>query len=330
MQEEQKKYKISFEGKEPDIVSENTEKNQSGCTPTYCTICNKQIDKYGRRKEDFKKPGWVFCPKHGWIQEGTYVKEMDIEKPLRLSIEEVQDDHDKNKKPPKKVEYEILPEIETPNEFLIEKERQQEIEFPSKEQPQTVDLSTNVARNKLTLIGIIVSVIFFFVIVSFLIGYFVWEGTSREMIEIKSMQALAHNKKLKITQDQSKIPDLSQESASQKKSTVEVSDLSVSKQTRAKEEIIRKSPQVQKPFNATYSVQVGAFTNISNARSLENSLKKRGYHCFVSTSNSNGEAKFHKVLIGKFKNRKKAESFSNEITKAVNIQAFVAVWESNI
>jgi cell division protein FtsN len=321
---------MSFEENQSDMVPENIEKNRSGYTPAYCTICNKQIERYGRRKGDFKKLGWVFCPKHGWIQEGTYVKEMDIEKPLRLSIEEVQEDHNKNENPPKKDEFKILTEIETPKEFLIHERRQREVEFSSIEQPQTTDLSTKVTRNKFAFSGIIVSVIFFFVIVSFLLGYFVWKGSSKEMIEMKSKLALAHNKKMTITKDHSKVSDLSQESVSQKKSAVEVSDISASEQTGSEKEMITKSPQAQESLIAIYSVQVGAFTNIANARSLQTTLDKRGYHCYVSTQTSNGDVKLHKVLIGKFSNREKAESFSKKITKTENIRTFVTVWVSNI
>ncbi|MEW6002004.1 MAG: SPOR domain-containing protein [Nitrospirota bacterium] len=35
----------------------------------YCPICDKPIEKYGRRKTDLKKPDWVFCPIHGWMKE---------------------------------------------------------------------------------------------------------------------------------------------------------------------------------------------------------------------------------------------------------------------
>lgn len=320
MQEKQKISKMSIEEKESVIVPEDIEKNRSGYTPTYCTICNKQIEQYGRRKEDFKKPGWVFCPKHGWIQEGIYIKERDLEKPLRLSIEEVQEDHDEKEKLLKKEEFKILPEIKTTKEFPVKEEKQL----------QVADLSTTITRNKFTLVGIIVSVMFFIVIVSFVLGYFVWKDSSKEMLEIKSMQALAHNKKLTITQEQSKVSDLSQELFSKNKSTVLVNDILANEQTGSEEKIITKSPQAQKPFIAMYSVQVGAFTNIAHARSLQNSLDKRRYHCYISTQNSNGEVKLHKVLIGKFSDRKKAGSFSNKIKKAENIQTFVTVWKSNI
>ena len=319
---------MSIEEKESVIVPEDIEKNRSGYTPTYCTICNKQIEQYGRRKEDFKKPGWVFCPKHGWIQEDIYIKEIDFEKPLRLSIEEVQEEHDEKEKLLKKEEFKILPEIKITKEFPVQEEKQQEIEFSSKKQLQAADLSTTITKNKFTLVGIIASFMFF-IIVSFVLGYVVWKDSSKEMLEIKSMQALAHNKKLTITQEQSKVSDLSQKLSSKKKSTVLVNDISANEQTGPEKEIIKETTRAQKPFIAMYSVQVGAFTNIANAKSLQNSLDKRRYHCYISTQNSNGVVKLYKVLIGKFSEREKAESFSKKIKKAENIQTFVTVWESN-
>jgi cell division septation protein DedD len=143
------------------------------------------------------------------------------------------------------------------------------------------------------------------------------------------MQALAHNKNLTIIQEQSKVSDLSQKLSSKKKSTVLVNDISANEQTGSEKEIIKETTRAQKPLIAMYSVQVGAFTNIANAKSLQNSLDKRRYHCYISTQNSNGVVKLYKVLIGKFSEREKAESFSKKIKKAENIQTFVTVWESN-
>jgi cell division protein FtsN len=44
------------------ILQMHEEKNM------YCPICGKEIEKYGRRKKDLKKSGWMFCPIHGWLQ----------------------------------------------------------------------------------------------------------------------------------------------------------------------------------------------------------------------------------------------------------------------
>ena len=331
MIEEQKGPRMHLEEKESDILPEieqsqtsfthensmnpagfkNIEKDQTGDKLTYCTICNKQIEKYGRRKEDFKKPGWVFCPKHGWIQEGVYDKEMDSEKPIRLSIEEVREDHDEHEKPVAQKESNIPPAVDTSKKSTTPEEAQQETKFFNKREHRMADLSTKAARNKLTVIGIIVSVIFFIVIVSFLLGYFVWKDSSTEMLEIKSMQALAHNKKLTITQDKFKVSDSPQGLDSLEKSMV-------------------KNNQIREPLTAIYTIQIGAFTNIAYARSLQNRLANRGYHCYISTPNSKGEGKLHKVLIGNFGNRKRAESLSKKISKTESIQTFVTVWENNI
>jgi hypothetical protein len=330
MIEEQKVPRMHFEGKESDISPEieqsqtsftceeslspagfkNIEKVQTGDKLTYCTICNKQVEKYGRRKEDFKKPGWVFCPKHGWIQEGVYDIEMDSEKPIRLSIEEVREDHDGHEKLVAQKESDIPLAADTSKQSITPEEIQQETIFFNKREHRA-DLSTKAARNKLTVIGIIVSIIFFIVIVSFLLGYFVQKDSSKDMLEIKSMQALAHNKKLAIAQDKFKVSDYPQGLDSTEKSMV-------------------KSNQIREPLTAIYTVQVGAFTNIAYARSLQNRLSNKGYHCFISTPNSKGEGKLNKVLIGKFGNRKRAESLSKKISETENIRVFVTLWENNI
>lgn len=329
MVEKQKGPGMHFEGKESDLLPEieqsqasfthgklmnpaefrNIEIDQTRDKLTYCTICNKQIKKYGRRKKDFKKPGWVFCPKHGWIQEGVYEREMDSEKPIRLSIEEVREEHGEHEMPVAQKEPNISSAIDTPKKSTTPEEAQQETNFFNEREGRMADLSTRAARNKVTVLGITVSVIFFIVIISFLLGYFVWKDSSKKMIEMKSTQALAHNKELTITQDNFKVSDSLQGLDYLKKSMV-------------------KNNQIREPLTAIYTVQVGAFTNIAYARSLQNRLAHRGYHCYIS--NSKGKDKLHKVSIGKFENRKRAESLSKKISKAESIQTFVAVWENNI
>jgi hypothetical protein len=148
MQEEQKEPGIPFEGKESgmlhgieksetpfmheeSIVLERLHKDIEddsllGDTFTYCTICNKQIEKYGRRKEDLKKPGWVFCPKHGWIQEGGYNEKRESENPLSLSIEEVQENYN-------------VHEIEISKKLPRQEDGQQETESSNKRALQIAD-----------------------------------------------------------------------------------------------------------------------------------------------------------------------------------------------
>jgi hypothetical protein len=227
----------------------------------------------------------------------------------------------------KKEEFKILPEIKITKEFQYRKKTTRN-RISQQKRLSVADLSTIITRNKLPG-GIIASVMFFIVIVSLILGYFVWKDSPKEMLEIKSMQGLLITK-MTITEKQSKVSDLSQELFSKIKSTVLVNDISANEQTVSEKEIIRETSQAQKPSIAMYSVQVGAFTNIANAKSLQNSLDKRRYHCYISTQSPNGMVKLHKVLIGKFSDRKKAWSFSKKIKKAENIQPFVTVWKSNI
>jgi cell division septation protein DedD len=236
---------------------------------------------------------------------------MDSEKPIRLSIEEVREDQNDHEKPVAQKEFDITPEEDTSKKSITPEEVQQETIFFNKKEHRMADLSAKAVRNKLTIIGIIVSIVFFIVTISFLLGYFVWKDSSKDMLEIKSMQALAHNKQLAITDDKFRVSDSPQGLDLIEKSMV-------------------KSNQIRKPLTAIYTVQVGAFSNIAYARSLQTRLANRGYHCYISTPNSKGEGKLHKVLIGKFGNRKKAEFLSKKISETENIQTFVTVRENNI
>ncbi len=80
------------------------------------------------------------------------------------------------------------------------------------------------------------------------------------------------------------------------------------------------APKPQKPQETTFTVQVGAFNNPSYANSFKTLLSKKGYKTYIITSK---DKKLHKVCIGKFSNRKEAESLSAEFKNKEGLQAFV-------
>jgi cell division septation protein DedD len=314
----------------PENPKGKMENNPSGDRGMYCTICNKQIEKYGRRKAVSKKPGWVFCPKHGWIQEGVSDRRMEPQKPVELTIEEVLDEHEEEEKHREQEWPEISPKTETSEELSIP-EAAQESALLDKEEKTVADLAGKVVRSRSTLIGIIVSLIFLSVAFSML-GYFVWKGSSRELPETKSSHAVAHDEEPAAAQSKLKVPDSSQGSHSQAKFAYEVTgilssfyqkDLSVERQTTSGEKNLQRPAPPQGPLAAAYTVQVGAFANITHARSLKKELYKKGYPAYISSSNANGQDRLYKVSVGKFSNRKKAESVSDKLTKTQSIHSFV-------
>jgi len=83
-------------------------------------------------------------------------------------------------------------------------------------------------------------------------------------------------------------------------------------------------PQLFTPSKPVFTVQVGAFENVSYAKSLKTLLKKKGYHASIIPTKKKG--KLYKVCIEKFSNREKAKTLSEKIRKTEGIQAFVTSW----
>jgi cell division septation protein DedD len=87
------------------------------------------------------------------------------------------------------------------------------------------------------------------------------------------------------------------------------------------------SPSLQcKPQSeGLYVVQAGAFTNISNAQALRKNLEDKGYKSYITVSGFNVDKRIFRVLVGKFPDRKQAQSLSEEIKKKENLQVIVAL-----
>ena len=324
--------------KEIEKKASQTYKNVTGDRTMYCTICNKQIEKYGKRKEDFKKPGWVFCPKHGWIKEGIHDKEMVSEQSVKFSIEEVLEKHGEQEISLDGNESEILRESEKPEISTVLDEEQLETDLFLEGKIKTGDLpirERNIVRNKSTSIGIIISATFVTVLVSLIVGYFVWKSSSNKILEIKSLRTLVQNERLtKQVQSQASPPP--QESVLAEKSPEEVkSETSTQLQEPVPQsgnaETIEKAkikpPQSQKPSQAIFTVQVGAFTDVSYAKSLKKRLDKKGYHTYITSSKTEKDGMLFKVWTGKFSSRETAETLSAKITATEGLQTFVTSWK---
>jgi DNA-binding response OmpR family regulator/cell division protein FtsN len=72
----------------------------------------------------------------------------------------------------------------------------------------------------------------------------------------------------------------------------------------------------------TYSVQIGAFKDERNAEVLAKQYKEKGYEAFVQSIPKDREM-LHRVLIGKFENRKEAWKLAGDIGDRENIKAIV-------
>jgi cell division septation protein DedD len=95
---------------------------------------------------------------------------------------------------------------------------------------------------------------------------------------------------------------------------------------KVKNETKKKTPRIQKSPKTIFTVQVGAFKNPTYAKSFKTMLSKKGYTTYITISKSEKEGKLHTVRIGKFSDRKKAESLAEEIKKTEGLHGFVTSW----
>ncbi|MEE8329848.1 MAG: response regulator [Thermodesulfovibrionia bacterium] len=85
----------------------------------------------------------------------------------------------------------------------------------------------------------------------------------------------------------------------------------------------RPPPKSEFLKKQVYSIQVGAFGNESNALSLIDKLKQKGYKGFILRQSRLGRKALHRVLIGKFDRRKDALESSKILLQKEGIKSFV-------
>jgi cell division septation protein DedD len=279
----------------------------------YCPICDKQIERYGRRKDDLKILGWTFCPKHGWIKEDIEEGQVREEKTEGFP-EEVSEKHIEQGTPLEASDFKTPSEINKPEALCIPEEEQLETDLSSETGGKITDLSTrriNVLR-KLPPVAVIISIIFGIIVVVFLISCLLWKSSADKNLEMKS----------------SKVIFPAETSAKQFQSQTSVLPEKASSQSRTEDppkEIKEKSLQTSVPSKTIFTVQVGAFEGASYAEALKKELNKKGYKVYITTLELKGNEKLYKVCIGRFSSREKADLLSTKIKKREGLQTFVTL-----
>jgi cell division septation protein DedD len=273
----------------------------------YCPICDKQIEKYGRRKNDPKILGWTFCPKHGWIKEAVDEGEMGAEKTVGFT-EEASKKHIEQEKPSEEKDFSAPSEIKNPEASHIPEEEQLSTDLSGETEVKIADLSTrkiNVLR--LPLIVVIISIIFGSILLIFFLNFFFWKSSTDKNLEMKSSKVI--------------VP--AETSDEQFQSQASVLPEKVSSQSKTAEIQKEKSLRPSISSKAVFTVQVGAFEDASYAEALKKELNKKGYKVYITTLELKGNEKLHKVCIGRFSSREKAEVLSTKIKKKEGLQTFV-------
>jgi len=175
-------------------------------------------------------------------------------------------------------------------------------------------------RSKSTIITIIILAIVVTGLLGFVLGYFDLKGLLHESLKIKSLKVPVQKGPVKEARSQVPVPT----EKAQSQVSVSPKATPLNEKTSGKKETKEKSIQYQHPSKPIFTVQAGAFRNFSSAKSLKKMLLKKGYATSITTSKLKKKI-LYKVRIGKFSERKEAETIAEKIRKEVGIQTFVAV-----
>jgi cell division protein FtsN len=85
--------------------------------------------------------------------------------------------------------------------------------------------------------------------------------------------------------------------------------------------VLQPQGSVQK-FSTTFTIQVGAFSTMSNAEELKKRFEKEGYVSNIFTITRDGK-KLHKVWVGEFQKQEDARMFIREVKKKFGLDAIV-------
>ena len=164
-------------------------------------------------------------------------------------------------------------------------------------------------RNKSTIIIFIISAVFVTVLLGFLLEYFALKSPTHKNFEMTSLKG----------------PIRKEESVQSAAPVQPKEAVSLGETAKTEKETKEKSLQPQKPSKALFTVQVGAFSNVSYAKSLKMRLHKKGYNASITISKSKKDGRLYKVWIGKFRDREKAETIAAQIKREEGMQTFVVV-----
>lgn len=77
--------------------------------------------------------------------------------------------------------------------------------------------------------------------------------------------------------------------------------------------------------NTLYTVQIGAFMNIAEAKQLKANFNKKGYKSYISSGKNRKAQKIYKVKTGEFKEKNEAEVLALKLRKTEGLQTYVTM-----
>lgn len=150
---------------------------------------------------------------------------------------------------------------------------------------------------------------------SFTLGYFVGKSFQPPVVNqttVIPVQESAEQKNIESEKKEALVQQLEQTQKPQEtQQTVKAQQAQETKETK-------KILKTRK-----YTVQTGAFKDISDANALKSRLDKKGYKTYIAPTETKTHKKLYKVMAGDFVTRKEAEVLSIKIKKAEGLKTFV-------
>lgn len=179
--------------------------------------------------------------------------------------------------------------------------------------------------------GIIIAAIFITSSLSFTLGYFVGKSVRPPVVNQTPVFTAQESAEQKNIESEGAV--LQQPQQTQKIQTpeeIQGKESQIQQNNQTKETIMtqktkeaKKTQTTQKIQPRKYTVQAGAFKNVSDANILKERLDKKGYKTYITLSGTKNHKKLYKVRTGDFATRKEAEILSIKIKKSEGLNTFV-------
>jgi len=187
--------------------------------------------------------------------------------------------------------------------------------------------------------GFIIAAIFITSSLSFTLGYFVGKSAHPPVVNQTSAitQQNSTEQKNPVIYEKGAV-NQQPEQIQEHRETQEIQQIQQTQETQQTVEIpktqeIQQTQETQSsketketkgtPKARKYTVQAGAFKNVSDANILKERLDKKGYKTYITLSGTKNHKKLYKVRTGDFATRKEAEILSIKIKKSEGLNTFV-------
>jgi len=156
---------------------------------------------------------------------------------------------------------------------------------------------------------------------SFTLGYFVGKSFQPPVVNQTTVIPVQESAEQKNIESEKKEALVQQPEQTQKPQETQQTVKAQQAQETTKTQITKETKKTLK--TRKYTVQTGAFKDISDANALKSRLDKKGYKTYIAPTETKTQKKLYKVMAGDFVTRKEAEVLSIKIKKAEGLKTFV-------